>query len=100
MMVKEKVENEGQFTALETAVNRARASSDQTQLIHALIQLGQAFLQNGNVPRALTQFEEALPLSQASGEQLLEARLWGYKGICLVRLGKLALCPNCPAQIS
>ena len=78
---------EEQITQLETAVDRARARSDPRFLIDALIQLGQAHLDSGNVPKALTQYEEALELAQELKEELLEARLWGYKGICLVRLG-------------
>jgi hypothetical protein len=39
------------------------------------------------VPKALTQFEEGLALAQAQKNEEYEARFWGYKGICLTRLG-------------
>lgn len=76
-----------QIAEMETAVAHARAQTNPVALIEALIALGQAYLDGGNVPKALTQFEEALALAQAENEALLEARLWGYKGICLLRLG-------------
>ena len=78
---------EEKIEGLETAVSDARSQSDQIALIDALIQLGQAYLDSGNVPKALTQYEEALSLAQEIKDELLEARLWGYKGICLMRLG-------------
>lgn len=76
-----------ELAALESEVTKAREQNDSPALIQALIQLGQSYLQMGNTPKALTQFEEALELAQAGDDQALTARLWGYKGICLVKLG-------------
>lgn len=78
---------EREIAALETAVAKARDDDDPTRLITALINLGQTHLNHGNAPKALTQFEEGLELAEANEEQSLAARLWGYKGICLMRLG-------------
>jgi tetratricopeptide (TPR) repeat protein len=78
---------EVQIMEMETAVDRARHRNDPARLIQALIELGQIYLDNGNTPKALTHYEEALALAQAEKEELQEARLWGYKGICLKRLG-------------
>ncbi len=76
-----------QIAEREATVAAARTQPDPTALIHSLIHLGQAYLDSGNVPKGLTQFEEALALAQSIKDELLEARLWGYKGICLMRLG-------------
>ena len=79
--------DEKQIEQLETAVATVREKEDVIELINALTQLGQAQLAAGNVPKALTQFEEGLELAQSAGDKLLEGRLWGYRGICLMRLG-------------
>ena len=79
--------NEKQIEQMETAVDRARKDENPAAIINALTQLGQAHMAADNVPKALTQFEEGLELAQAAGDKLLEGLLWGYRGICLMRLG-------------
>lgn len=78
---------QAQIEQLVTAVTQARSDEQAEKLIHALIQLGQAYMQSGDVPKGLTQFEEALALAQQGDDKFLEARLWGYKGMALARLG-------------
>lgn len=83
------IENSGtdHLAALDARVAAARSAADEGALLPALVDLGQAYLQAGNVPKALTQFEEGLALAQSAGSALWEGRLWGYRGICLLRLG-------------
>jgi len=82
-----KAKGDWRFLELETAVDQARTKNEPDSLILALIELGLAYLDSGNVPKALTQYEKALTLAKENNEEVLEARLWGYKGICLTRLG-------------
>jgi tetratricopeptide (TPR) repeat protein len=77
------------FDTLTTTVDAVRQSTDATALIDALLALGKAYFDAGNTPKGLTQIEEALALAEAAGDQEAEARLWGYKGMALVRLGNL-----------
>ena len=72
---------------LETAIATAREKEDPIGLISALTVLGQAHLGTDNIPKALTQFEEGLELAQAANDKLWQGRMWGYRGICLLRLG-------------
>ncbi|MFO7682233.1 MAG: tetratricopeptide repeat protein [Chloroflexota bacterium] len=72
---------------LETRVEDARAQNNVDTLIAGLFELGQAYLDTGDTPKALTQFEEGIQFCHKSGDELSEARFWGFKGICLVRLG-------------
>ena len=72
---------------LETAVAQARQTGNTTAILTALTQLGNSYLASGNIPKALTQFEEGLELAQAAEERELEGRMWGYRGICLMQLG-------------
>ena len=76
-----------QIAGLETAVAQARSQEDPAVLSDALIELARVYMDSGNVPKALTQYEEGLALAQSAGDGVLEARFWGYKGICLTRLG-------------
>ncbi|MFW5941384.1 MAG: tetratricopeptide repeat protein [Chloroflexota bacterium] len=69
---------------LETTLAQARATDDAQKVAEALLALGKAFLESGNVPRALTQFEEGIELAEAPA---WAAQFWGYKGLCLRRLG-------------
>ena len=48
------------------------------------------YLEAGNAPKALTQFEEGLELAQRTGDSVAEARLWGFKGMALVKLGNFS----------
>lgn len=80
---------EQQFEALEAAVAATRAQADQHPADHfrALTALGQTYLESGNIPKALTQFEEGLEMAQAQADLASEARFWGFKGMALRRLG-------------
>jgi tetratricopeptide (TPR) repeat protein len=78
---------EREIQLLIKTLDAARQKEDAAALNSALIQLGQAYLDAGDVPKALTQFEEGLALAQSRQDEEFEARFWGYKGICLVRLG-------------
>ncbi|HSM56954.1 MAG TPA: tetratricopeptide repeat protein [Candidatus Sulfomarinibacteraceae bacterium] len=75
---------------LETALEQARAADDAQKAAETLLALGKAYLESGNVPRALTQFEEGIELAEALPDDAAvewAAQFWGYKGICLGRLG-------------
>ncbi len=72
---------------LEKKVNTSREEDDADIFVLSLVELGQAYLEIGDTPRALTQYEEGIKFCQQTGNELAEARFWGYKGICLMRLG-------------
>jgi Tfp pilus assembly protein PilF len=48
---------------LEKVVTKARKSQDQTAILEGLTDLGRAYLDSGDTPKALTQFNEALTLA-------------------------------------
>lgn len=77
------------LTQLEenTEAMRNRTAKEPRAHIDALIVLGQAYLEAGNTPKALTQFEEALEIAETNEYKDVQARLWGFKGMCLLRLG-------------
>ncbi len=72
---------------LESKMDTIRAEGDADTRVTALFELGQTYLDTGDTPKALTQFEEGIQFCQQTGDELSEARFWGYKGICLLRLG-------------
>ncbi|MEZ4633603.1 MAG: tetratricopeptide repeat protein [Caldilineaceae bacterium] len=74
---------------LEAEAETTRRLVDDAPHTHidALTALGQAYLETGNTPKALTQFEEALDVAEAADDSTAQARLWGFKGMCLLRLG-------------
>jgi|GEM_PF-1846799 len=76
-----------EIVALERRTGRARTAGDLATLEGALFELGRAYLNSGNVPKGLTQFEEGLEVSAETGNRQAQARFWGYKGIALTQLG-------------
>ncbi len=79
------------ITTLEHALEAARTTGDPEALSSAQLALGKSYLQAGNAPRALTQFEDAILVAEAGGRLEEAARLWGYKGIALAQLGNTHL---------
>lgn len=53
----------------------------------AAIDHGNAFLQSGDAPKALTQFEEALKILAEKPDKMMEARVLGLKGGALRQIG-------------
>jgi tetratricopeptide (TPR) repeat protein len=76
---------------LENELASANATGDTAARIAAFLQLGKGYLQAGNAPKSLTQFEDAITLAEANGLHEENARLWGYKGIALAQLGNMHL---------
>lgn len=76
-----------QLYQMERSLEFARKEGDQDKLINALIDFGLALMQQGDAPKALTQYEEATTLAEALGNDALQARLWGLKGLALKALG-------------
>ena len=72
---------------LERSLEFARKGGDQPKIMAALMEYGQALLKEGDAPKALTQFEEALTDAEQQNDPLLQARLWGYKGMALKNIG-------------
>lgn len=70
---------------LETAVQTARQQGQSEVIAAVLAALGNALLDGGDAPKALTQFEEAIDLAQENPE--LAARLLGMKGKALTKIG-------------
>lgn len=71
----------------EAALHQARDQADTAAVIRALADLGKAYLDIGSAPKGLTQFEEGIELAEQSDDQEAQARLWGFKGMALEKLG-------------
>jgi tetratricopeptide (TPR) repeat protein len=72
---------------LEKVVAKARQAKDQTVILESLTDLGIAYLDSGDAPKALTQFNEALTLAQAMENLEKEAHILGLKGLGLKQIG-------------
>ncbi|MEJ2749273.1 MAG: tetratricopeptide repeat protein, partial [Anaerolineae bacterium] len=84
--------SESKMERLETAVQNARDKEQPEALITALAELGSAYLADGDAPKALTQFEEAIDLAEEMPE--LAARLLGMKGKALTKIGNYHFAAN------
>ncbi|KAA3647345.1 MAG: hypothetical protein DWQ07_07540 [Chloroflexi bacterium] len=72
---------------LESTLEHARQGEDQQEITVSLTKLGQYYLNNGDAPKGLTQFEEAIELLEDGNNQEGLARLWGLKGMALQTIG-------------
>jgi hypothetical protein len=54
------------------ALERAQSQGEPAAIVRALRGLGQAYLDKGDAPRALTHFEEGLKQVRAAGDKVLE----------------------------
>lgn len=76
---------------LETALESARRKGDPRALLPALAKLGQAYLQIGEAPKALTQFDEGFTISRELQDEEAGARFLGFRGLALKQIGNFDL---------
>jgi tetratricopeptide (TPR) repeat protein len=72
---------------LKRVLTRARQANDQTVILEGLTDLGRAYMDTGDTPKALTQFDEALTLAQEMKNLEQEAHILGLKGMGLKQIG-------------
>jgi len=70
---------------LETAVQTAREPGQTEIIVTSLAALGNAYLDGGDVPKALAQYEESLELAHENQE--FTVRLLGIEGKALSQIG-------------
>ena len=68
-------------------VEKARAQGYTEELLSRLIELGRYYLDQGDAPKALTQFEEGLKVCETASHELYRSRLFGLQGMALRDLG-------------
>ncbi|HEY3310549.1 MAG TPA: tetratricopeptide repeat protein [Anaerolineales bacterium] len=76
---------------LQAEVENARRQPGSPQLPASLKRLGQAYLDTGDAPAALTEFNEAIKLVGPDGDQESLAQLVGFKGLALKLIGNYSL---------
>ncbi len=72
----------------ERLLGEARQVGDRQKEILALIDLGLAYVHQGNPSRALETLEQALTLSRQHGEPALEGEIVGHLGLAWLRAGQ------------
>lgn len=78
----------------ERALEFARRENNPAKVVSALREMGQTYLKDGDAPKALTQFEEALEVAEEIDSTEEQARLWGYKGMALKDIGNFQFAKN------
>jgi tetratricopeptide (TPR) repeat protein len=59
-------------------------------LLPVFSKLGQAYLEGGDAPKALTQFDEGLEVSKGCGDKKAEAQFLGLRGLALRQIGNFS----------
>ena len=76
---------------LQSAIEAARQEKDSSQLWMLQRKLGQHFLEQGDAPKALTEFNEALKIVSKGDDKESLAQLLGFRGIALKEIGNFSL---------
>jgi tetratricopeptide (TPR) repeat protein len=77
--------------SLQKEVASAREKNDTHNLISLLKKLGLAFIENGDAPQALSEFDEALKLVATGDDKESFAQFLGLRGLALKLLGNFSL---------
>src|SRR3970040_1233482 len=76
---------------LQSAIEAARQEKASSQLWLLQRKLGQHFLEQGDAPKALTEFNEALKTVSKGDDKESLAQLLGFRGIALKEIGNFSL---------
>ena len=72
-------------------LTQARQGENTVQIISSLRKLGQLYLERGDAPQALTQFNEALKLVADTEDHIAHAQVLGFRGLALKMIGNFSL---------
>lgn len=80
------------FEKLRTAITEAQTQGDTKTIVSLLKQLGQAYMEVGDAPQALTEFNEAIKLVfNSEDDKEIFAQLLGFRGLALKLIGNYSL---------
>jgi tetratricopeptide (TPR) repeat protein len=79
------------YEKLKNAIADARKQGDTKAVVSLLKQLGQAYMQAGDAPQALTEFNEAIKLVSNGEDNETFAQLLGFRGLALKLIGNYSL---------
>lgn len=72
---------------LTDQISEMKRAGDNEGVLDLQIRTGSVYLDYGNAPKALTHFEEGIKLAEELGADIDLARLFGMKGLALIRIG-------------
>jgi tetratricopeptide (TPR) repeat protein len=76
---------------LQKETNAAREKNDTKNLILLLRKLGQTYIDHGDAPQALSEFDEALKIVSKGDDKEIFAQFLGLRGLALKMLGNYSL---------
>ena len=76
---------------LSANLESVRQNNDPKELIPSLSKLGLAYLEAGDAPKALTQFDEGLKVAQEQENKEAEAQILGLAGLAIKQIGNYTL---------
>lgn len=94
MQLENKTTPDEKIVALSEALRDARQAGDTAKMLATLTELGQAYLAEGDAPKALTQFDEGLKLAQEQNDLDAESQFLGLRGLALRDIGNFSRALN------
>ncbi len=76
---------------LTANLTNVRQDNDHKELLPSLSKLGLAYLESGDAPKALTQFDEGLKIAQEQENKEAEAQFFGFTGLAIKQIGNYSL---------